>query len=179
MLVKALYLNGLLFATQTVFGASLPLRDLQTRAVEPSRGRPETTVCEEGDEECVEEPVPVAQIEEEGLTDASIIAIVIGSVLGLIAILTALVVFLQVMKHKKKVNQKKHLGIQLQRQVTETEKKLERRATLLQKERERANREDSDSESSFVSESLSELSRTKPGKEKAFGESVSESESES
>ena len=48
--------------------------------------------------------MPVAQIEEEGLTDASIIAIVIGSVLGLIAILTALVVFLQVMKHKKKVN---------------------------------------------------------------------------
>ena len=81
----------------------------------------------------------------------------IGSVLALIAILTAIIVVFQVMKHKKKVNQKKHLGIQLQRQVTETEKKLERRATLLKKEQERGNR-DSDSESSFVSESLSELS---------------------
>lgn len=38
---------------------------------------------------------------------------------------------------------------------------------------------ESDSESSFVSESLSELSQTRPGKEKAFGESVSVSESES
>ena len=52
----------------------------------------------------------------------------------------------------------------MQRQVTETDRKLERRATLLKKEQERANRS-SDSESSFASESLSELSQTKAGKE--------------
>ena len=104
MLVKALYLLGLVYSSQTALGATLPSRDLQSRAVEPSRERPATTTCEEGDEECVEEAPPVTQTEEEGLNDASIIAIVIGSVLGLIAILTALVVFFQVMKHKKKVN---------------------------------------------------------------------------
>ena len=78
----------------------LPSRDLQSRAIEPSREKPETTTCEEGDEECVEEPIPVDEVEDEGLTDASIIAIVIGSVLGLIAILTVFIVVFQVMKHK-------------------------------------------------------------------------------
>ena len=78
----------------------LPSRDLQSRAIEPTREKPATTTCEEGDEECVVEPIPVNEVEDEGLTDASIIAIVIGSVLGLIAILTVFVVVFQVMKHK-------------------------------------------------------------------------------
>ena len=78
----------------------LPSRDLQSRAIEPTREKPATTTCKEGDEECVVEPIPVNEVEDEGLTDASIIAIVIGSVLGLIAILTVFVVVFQVMKHK-------------------------------------------------------------------------------
>ena len=40
----------------------LPSRDLQSRAIEPSREKPETTTCEEGDEECVEEPIPVDEV---------------------------------------------------------------------------------------------------------------------
>ena len=92
MLSKLLYLNGFLLVAQTTLATQLPLRDLQSRAIEPSRDKPATTTCEEGDEECVEEPIPVNEVEEEGLTDATIIAIVIGSVLGLIALLTAIIV---------------------------------------------------------------------------------------
>ena len=92
MLSKLLYLNGILLVAQTTLATPLPLRDLQSRAIEPSRDKPATTTCEEGDEECVEEPIPVDEVEDEGLTDATIIAIVIGSVLGLIALLTAIIV---------------------------------------------------------------------------------------
>ena len=100
MLSKLLYLNGILLVAQTTLATPLPLRDLQSRAIEPSRDKPATTTCEEGDEECVEEPIPAVEVEDEGITDATIIAIVIGSVLGLIALLTALIVVFQVMKHK-------------------------------------------------------------------------------
>ena len=99
MLAKVLYLNGILLIAQTT-AAPLPFRDLQTKAVEPKSDKPTTTVCEEGDEECVEQPTPVAEVEDQGLTDATIIAITIGSVLGLIAIITACVVICQVLKHK-------------------------------------------------------------------------------
>ena len=92
MLSKLLYLNGILLVAQTTLATQLPLRDLQSRAIEPSRDKPATTTCEEGDEECVEEPIPAVEVEDEGLTDATIIAIVIGSVLGLIALLTAIIV---------------------------------------------------------------------------------------
>ena len=100
MLSKLLYLNGILLVAQTTLATPLPLRDLQSRAIEPSRDKPATTTCEEGDEECVEEPIPAVEVEDEGITDATIIAIVIGSVLGLIALLTAVIVVFQVMKHK-------------------------------------------------------------------------------
>lgn len=100
MLSKLLYLNGILLVAQTTLATPLPLRELQNRAIEPTRDKPATTTCEEGDEECVEEPIPAVEVEDEGLTDATIIAIVIGSVLGLIALLTAVIVVYQVMKHK-------------------------------------------------------------------------------
>ena len=100
MLSKLLYLNGILLVAQTTLATPLPLRDLQSRAIEPTRDKPATTTCEEGDEECVEEPIPAVEVEDEGITDATIIAIVIGSVLGLIALLTAVIVVFQVMKHK-------------------------------------------------------------------------------
>ena len=54
MLAKVLYLNGILLIAQTSFAAPLPLRNLQTQAIEPKSDKPTTTTCEEGDEECVE-----------------------------------------------------------------------------------------------------------------------------
>ena len=119
--------------------SAYPLRGLQedpelgVKAAVAPEGKNCVQINIEGDFKCDEEKeLSASDIEAEDATDSQIIAIIVGSILACVILLTAGIVLYTLCRHKKNLNAKKHLGIQLQRQVTETQKRVERRATLIQ-----------------------------------------------
>ena len=88
-------------------------RLLQTNLIETKAAEEEPEVeCVEGEEECAvpeTEPTPL-EIEEQSLTDSELITIIIGTFLGLIVVITAIVVTCQLCKHRRNLNQKRFLG---------------------------------------------------------------------
>ena len=87
--------------------------------------------CKEGEGKCNTEADKIAQAEDEGLIDVTVATVIFGTTLLLIAILSAIYVGYQLIKHKRTVNEKKLYSLELQRQIDE--KDLERKTTLLKK----------------------------------------------
>ena len=111
-----------------------------------------------GDLEC-DDVQTVLETEDESVTDTQIITVIVVSVIGVVVVLSTIIIVCTLMNHQKSLNEKKHLGIQLQRQITETQKRIERRDTLLKKQSMRSQkslkRQNSSSNSSFESEKIS------------------------
>ena len=83
------------------------------------------------------------------------IATIVGCIFGAIVLISIIIIIFTLVNHKRNLNQKKHLGIQLQRQITETQTRIERRATLLkQKSLKKGPRPTSSGSSSPSSENI-------------------------
>ena len=88
--------------------------------------------CTSGNGKCDNdiESKSIREVEDDGITDVTIVTVVIGIALTSIAIFTAGFVGYKLVKHRKTVNEKKLLGIELRRQAQE---KSERQKKALSK----------------------------------------------
>ena len=77
--------------------------------------------CTSGEGKCDNnnEAKSIREVEDEGITNITIVIVLIGIALTSFAIFTAGVIGYKLIKHKKTVNEKKRLGIELRRQALE------------------------------------------------------------
>ena len=78
---------------------AFPLRGLQSIIIEPGSNQTKTE-CAEGEEDCTEVEPVMDEVEEKGLEDAELIAIIVGAVIVLIVALTVSVVVYYMCKHR-------------------------------------------------------------------------------
>jgi len=96
--------------------SAYPLRSLQDSAAESSDGKNCVQINVQGDVKCDDDVEPektAEEVEEEDATDTQIIAIVVGSIIAVVVLLSAGMIIYTLARHKTNVDRKKHLGIQL------------------------------------------------------------------